>query len=209
MESKYDYRLKLTDEEESILQKAIELLKPFNNEEVSRMTTYFEEVDEDGDCLEDLDAEYDCCNNDVCIISMSSNLKNEYPEKNISHRFYHNDGDHERIERCQICNKPLNEGMTWISSEFDHYDENKPSYEDIKNYSNISFDLTAVFQSFPSNDEEVSDYALHQKTLGNKEPLISQIKRIDNFKNRVLGLAEHVILIINNSPIELKGASND
>lgn len=198
MESVWDYRLVLTDEERSTLNKAIELLRPFNTQTVSYYTAYFEEVDEDGDCVEDLGSEYDCCDDDTCISEMLQKVKLEYPGININHRLTDNSCDHERIDRCQVCDKPLNEWLTYIRSEFDHYNEHKPSFSDIQDQdnSNAAFDLISIFQSFPSNDEVVSQYELHQKMIGNKEPFDRKMKSIEDFKNSVIGLSNHVINVL-------------
>lgn len=192
MENSWDYRLQLTDEEEAIKDKVLELLYPLNDESASHMTAYFEEVDEDGDQIEELGTEYDVCDDDNCINDMLENLKLSYPDKKIDYRLYHNDGDHENIKRCHQCGKPLNEFLTWIKQELDYF-ENNMTIEDIKSN---AFDLIAVFQSFPSIDYEVSGYDLNQKMLGNNEPIEGTLKRQKGFKEKVIGLMSHVIKMI-------------
>lgn len=189
MGNSWDYRIQLTDEEESIKDKVLELLYPLNEESTSRMTAYFEEVDEDGDQIEELGTEYDVCDDDECINDMLVNLKLSYPDKKIDYRLYHNNGDHENIERCHQCGKPLNEFLTWVKWEFDYIEDNM-TIEDIKSN---TFDLIAVFQSFPSIDYEVSGYDLNQKMLGNNEPIERTLKNQKEFKDKVMGLMNHVI----------------
>lgn len=193
METTRDYRLTLTEEEESIKEKVLTLLNSFESEPASRMTTYFVEVDEDGDQIEEMGTEYDVCDDDTCIKNMAETLSSEYPDKLIDNVFTHNNGDHESIERCNQCGKPLNEFMTWISMELDHYLQNRPTFESLNKYPSEVFDLIAIFQSFPSIDEEMGQYQLHQKMLGNTEPFESKIKRQREFKESVIGLMKHVI----------------
>lgn len=189
MGTSWDYRLQLTDEEEATKDRVLELLYPLNDESSSRMTAYFEEVDEDGYQIEELGTEYDVCDDDECINYMLENLKLSYPDKKIDYRLYHNDGDHENIERCHKCGKPLNEFLKWIKWELDYIEDNM-SIEDIKSN---AFDLIAVFQSFPSIDYEVSPYALNQKMLGNNEPIERTLKNQKEFKDKVIGIMTYVI----------------
>lgn len=193
MKNTWDYRLTLTEEEKSIKEKVLTLLDSFESESVSRMTTYFVEVDDDGDQIEELGTEYDVCDDDICIEGMKADLKLNYPNTKIDHVYNYNDGDHENIERCHQCGKPLNEYMTWISMEIDHYLQDKPTFERLNKYPSEVFDLVAIFQSFPSIDEEMGQYQLHQKMLGNTEPFESKIKQQQEFKESVIGLIKHVI----------------
>lgn len=193
METIYDYRIILTDEQRSILDEAIELLRPFNKEDVCHEIAYYESVDEDGDKTDDLDLiEYDTCNNDTCVLATLFELQQEHPKFIIKEWYMDNNSDHENIGSCYRCGRPLNEFLTWIKQEFDHHTENSMKKEDLIE-SRTAFDVIAMLQSFPSADYSVSEYDLHQKKLGNPIPLQKSIVRQTDFVNSVIDFARNVI----------------
>jgi len=193
MKTAYDYRIILTEHQEAILEQAIELLRPYNKEEVSHEIAYFESVDTDGDKSDDLDLiEYDTCNNDSCVLATLSELQQKYPEYKIKEWYMDNNGDHDSIDSCYRCGRPLNEFMTWIRQEFEHHQEHSLTKNDLTE-SRTAFDIIAMLQSFPSNDYEIGGYAIKQNQLGNQVPLQESIKRRDEFINQVMAFAENII----------------
>lgn len=174
----------LQEFEEAIFEKAIQLLEPYNKESIAHMYAYYEEQDEDGDCLEDYGSDHDTCNLTVCIDSKLAELKLEYPNKNIEYRISSKDGDNECIDHCAVCGCPLNEFMTWVKSEFEHHVEHNRTVDDFKN-SSIAFDLIAMFQSMPSMDEEPSPHCIATK--------LDPYKDQRDFYAEVVKYAQHVI----------------
>lgn len=193
METTYDYRKKLTEEQKKIIDKAIELLTPYNKEKVSHEIAYFESVDEDGDKTDDLDLmEYDTCNNDSCVLAVLDELRNEYPKIKIREWYMDNNGDHENIGSCYMCGRPLNEFLTWIGQEFEHHKTESTKKSDFIE-SRTAFDIIAILQSFPSIDHEIREYHIHQKKLGNPIPLQQELGRQTHFVNEVIDYAKNII----------------
>jgi len=178
----YYFCEEFTEEFKEYIEKTLEKLEPgYKKSQVSYYTYYF--LKEDGD---EISGEYDCCDNDECINKTREELEKEYP--NLQTMYYDNDGDHENIERCYQCNKPLNEHLTWIEYELDHYHEylNDPIPK------NEQFDLYCILQSIPSCDCSISEYVKHQLKLGNKDPLNESIKETKEFYQKVKELIDKI-----------------
>src|ERR1700748_178934 len=146
----YDYRLILTDKQNEILEKAIDLLEPYDKENVSYDLYYFVDKDENDNEIGDLDLiEYDCCGNIECMEKTLKELKEEYSDHIIDYYNTDNNSDHERIDSCYCCGRPLNGSLTWIKYELEHWLENAILKEHIS--SRDAFDLRVMLQSMPSN----------------------------------------------------------
>lgn len=144
----------LTKKQQAIIDKAVELLLPYSNESVSTWTGYFEEQNEDGDCIGDHDfRDYDTCDNDDCLKQNHTILKAEYPGLNIQYRWYSNDGDHDKFEICSVCGRPLNEFLTWIGDEIDNHIEYSRTKENLTD-SMTAFEISGCFVSMNWNADE-------------------------------------------------------
>lgn len=145
-----------------IMEKAIELLTPFNKEELDHDICYYQEQDEHEDCVEEFSSEHDTCSNRKCVNEQLEHLKSEYPNKNIAHVWMNNNGDHESFGRCAICDTRLNEWLTWAREEVEHHLEYTTTLNDFKSSTN-SFELIAIFQSMPTNDYQPSNWCKANK----------------------------------------------
>lgn len=204
MKNEYDYRIILTDEQQTILETAINLLEPFDKENISYGGYFFEDVDEDGNHIADLELmDYDTCNNFECSEKALHEIEKEYPTHNIRRWSWDNDGDHENIETCSQCDRPLNGSLTWIKYEFEHHQEYSTNYLSMTDSRN-AFDIRVMLQSFPSNDHSVGMYAIHQESLGNPGPIKTALKYQSDFTNEVIEFAKLVIDTITNYKIEIK-----
>ncbi len=140
--------MELSDKQQKIRDLAISLLSPYDKEDVSNYTHYFERSEGDG-----YDSDRDTCDKDECVDKSKKNIRLDYGNfAPIIEVYYSNDGDHENIERCCICERPLNSSLTWISQEFEYYRDNFPSKKYLKD-SRTAFDLKVIFESIPSIDE--------------------------------------------------------
>lgn len=128
-----------TDIQREILNKAIELLSPFNKENVSDLTYWFEDKEEN-------DFGLTACNDPKCISEAIKDLRRNLPKHTrITTRYYANDGDHERFERCEICYRPLHRYLTWLNDEFEYFEkEAKPEQ---LTESHNAFELIGIFES--------------------------------------------------------------
>lgn len=173
----------LTDKQQSILDKAIELLSPFSKETVSPYTTYFEHQDKNGDCINAL-SDYDICDDDKCFDKTFQELKKAYPRKKIGFATYSNDGDHERFGKCYQCGSYLNEFLTWIGEEIDHHIENTKTKDDLI----ISaFEITGCLYSMRWNSDE------RMSTWTKNNDFDEGIKRQKDFIKKVVDYATHII----------------
>ena len=171
-------RYKLTTKEEIIIKKAKELLyKKFDCKTPQRLQYFIFENDEDVDL-----SEYQICEDDKCLKQARKELnqlkkKGEYPfnEKSkgwITHKYSHNFFDHENIEYCSICEKPLNNYLTWIRNEFRYFYEEydveigKSDIDIIKKVINSDyFYLYVIFNSMPSCDFQRDENYDREKEL--------------------------------------------
>lgn len=186
--------IQLSKRQQAIIKRAAKLLHPFNKEDVSCWTYYFEDQDEEGNPLNKLDfSEYDCCDNDKCIQDTLSELRKKYPKSIIESVQWANNGDHERIDNCYQCGRPLNSQLTWIRQELEHHECYSITKRDLK-HSRTAFDVICLLDAMPSADERISSYAIHQATYcGNSEPLFEQKKQQKEFVMRVVSYATLII----------------
>lgn len=177
----------LTEKQQSTLDKAIELLQPFNKELVSYNTYYFEDVDEDGERIGNHEfSEYDCCSSDDCIEKTLAELKENHPNEIIDYRGYLNDGDHERFERCYQCECYLNEFLTWIETELDWHIENTLTKDELISSTN-AFEISGCLYSMHWNADK--RMGTHQATYHHDEG----IKQQKDFIKKVVDYANHIV----------------
>jgi len=184
--------MQMTDKQTQCIKSAIELLKPFNKEDVSSGLVYFRKVKDQ----DELGSEYDCCDNEKCVKETLKYLRKKCKGSRFEDVYTLNDGDHDGIGRCFQCSRPLNEFMTWVQEELSHWEGTYLTKKRLWNSSN-SFDLIAMFESMPSMDESMSDYDKHQADIGNYEPWNDTIKDQRLLVKRVVNVAKRVIKNIN------------
>lgn len=183
-----DYSMKLTEGQKRIFERAIELLSPYNKEKVCYGAMYFTEKTEYGDEVGEL-----TCTDEKCIKKEKSNIRLSIGKgKRVFDIYTPNNGDHEKIERCSQCLRPLNSSLTWLHWELDYYIKQVRSKEKFTE-SETAFDLTVLFSSMPSCDKEITGYQKHQNEVGNPEFLKKGLKDQKKFIERVVRYAEHVI----------------
>lgn len=178
--------MQLSNQKQRILKRAIKLLTPYNKEDISQIKFYFEHDEED------LGSDYECCDQDKCLKKMRDRIKTEHPEwkGKLDERWTYNNGDHEDVERCQICFRPFNEFLTWVREPFCHHREYTVNRRELKKSHN-AFEVIAIFQSMPSIDERPSPWAMMNEP---KEAL----QREKDFANEVVAYAELVIKKLSN-----------
>lgn len=189
-------------EQRIILDKAIKLLNPFfkNDEGQQRQGWVYYFQKKDGD---EFGSEYDCCSSDSCIKKAKKEIREHYGKyTRITENSTITGNDCENIPRCCICEKPFEEYITYIDQEFDHYESNVPSYEDLVKYTSIPFDITAIFNSVPSCDNQISLYHKHQLSLGNEKPINDVIQRQKDLITRVVNYAILITNIIENHNVQ-------
>lgn len=172
----------LTDDFEKLLESAREKIEPFSKKEISQYTYYFKVKGEE------VSSEFDCCDDEKCIKQTKADIRKEYGKgTHVEEVYYDNDGDHESIEICCQCSKPLNEWLTWCNSEFEYLEENKPwTTEFLKEE---GFLIHSIFQSTPTMDCDISEYHKHQRG----EILEQALIRREEFFQRIGDLANSVI----------------
>lgn len=177
-----NYNVGLTDEFEEIIETAKEKIHPFAQQEVSGLTTYFRVKGED------VSSEYDTCDNQKCIDASKRNIREHYGKgTRVEECWTENDGDHDKIEICTVCSKPLNEYLTWCESELDHLEQNKPwNAEFLKEE---GFLILAILESMPTGDCKIDSYHI---TKGG-QVLENALQRREKFFQRILELAQAVI----------------
>jgi len=172
----------LTDEFQELIDLAEDKIKPFSNKEISQLVCYFEVKGED------VSSEFDCCDDEKCIKEAKKEIRKQYGKgAHIKACYSYNDGDHEDIETCSVCGKPLNEWLGWCQYELEYLEENKPwTAEFLKEQ---GFLIHCILQSTPTTDYAISDYAKHQ----GGEILQNALQDRENFFERVGQLAQAVI----------------
>ncbi|MFA7326293.1 MAG: hypothetical protein WC121_06480 [Candidatus Kapaibacterium sp.] len=176
-----DYSARFTDEFEKLIELAKEKIEPFSKKEISYWTYYFEINGED------VASEFDCCDDVKCIEQTKTEIKEQYGEDTqIEEVYYDNDGDHERIEICSQCGKPLNEWLTWCGDELKYIEENEWTADFLKEE---AFLIHCIFQSMPTCDNRISEYAKHQ----GGDVLTQAIENRELFFQRIGKLAQCVI----------------
>ncbi len=180
----------LSEKQKSIINQAIELLIPLaqaEEERLSRNTVYFKVKNEE------VSSEYDTCDDEKCIKESKKEIRKSYGKGiHIEENWSDNDGDHENIERCSICGRPLSNSLTWIEQELDHHEKNTITIEDLQDGCS-AFDVKIMLEAMPTCDHCISEYDLHQERIGNPKPLEQAKKRQEEFINRVINYAELVI----------------
>ena len=152
-------RYKLTEKEEIIIDKAVNCLNAKFDCESSEWIYYFEIKDEN------ISSEYNICYSKKCLKEQKKHINGLKKKKElgtdiekgwIKEVASSNDSDHEEILRCSVCEKPLNEFLTWIKYEFQYFQEcdidNDNSEALKKIINNNYFELFVIFQSMPSCD---------------------------------------------------------
>jgi len=174
----WNYLSHMTDEFRKLIENAYEKIEPFSKEEISRIVTYFRVKGEE---LSD----YDCCNNKKCIQSSKKAIRKEYGKgTHIEECSYINDSDHEEIERCSQCGRPLNEWLTWCSSELEYIEDGKPwTAEFLKDE---AFTIKCILQSCPTMDHKISTWAIINR-------LEEALKEREAFFQRIGELAQCII----------------
>ena len=187
-----DYSMKLSDEQQSVISKAIELLKPYDKEDCSFSLHFFREKNIDGGEIGE-----EVCDNKKCVKKYLKQLRSEIGKGKHIYVVYdhYNNGDHERIGSCASCGRPLNEQLTWIRHEFDYYESIVITKEDLTK-SRTAFDIRCILEAMPSIDYRVSDYDTHQHKLGNKTPLKESLQRQKDFVDNIVKFAALVIEIL-------------
>jgi hypothetical protein len=188
--------IRLTDEQERLLEKVIKLLEPFyeGDPKQERQSTVCYFTDENGD---ELGKEYDTCTCDDCIEASIKNIKETFgDEMPIETHFTLTGNDNEDIPRCSICGKPFEEGLTWIEHELEHFEQNKPTYSDMVEDSSIPYELVAIFNSVPSCDNRIDGYCKSQLAQGNEGPNLEVLKRQQHLIDRVVYYAVYIIYVI-------------
>lgn len=177
MRNPYDYRVILTEEQKQLLEQVVSALEKHVNKEPCGYVYY---VTIEGD---DMCSDYQTCDNEKCLSSVKKIVEKEYINKDIEFLCQDNNNDYGNLEKCSVCGHPLNEFLTWIRDEFEYHSENTILREDIIG---DAFDLKAIIQSYPSNDNTISQFAINESLIGNDNLLKEQIKRRDDFTNKVL-----------------------
>ncbi|GEM_PF-1791652 len=180
-----DYSIELTEEFEALIEKAKEKIEPFSHKEISRFTYYFRVRGEDVN-------EFDCCDDEKCIKSAKKEIRKQYGKgTHVEECYSDNDGDHESIEICTQCGKPLNEWLTWCNSELEFLEGNRPwSAEFLKEE---GFLINCILQSTPTMDCDISGYAKHQRG----EILQKELKSREDFFQRIILLTQSVNELLN------------
>jgi hypothetical protein len=177
-----DYRPGITEEFSQLIKLAKEKIEPFSYKEISRYTYYFKVKGEE------ISSEFDCCDDEKCIKEAKKAIRKQYGKNtHIEECYSDNDEDHESIEICSICGKPMNEYLTWCNSELEYLEENKPW--DAQFLADEGFVIGVILDSTPTMDCNISDYAKYQKG----ETLQKALQSREEFFQRIGKLAQSVI----------------
>lgn len=165
-------RYKLTEKEEESIVKAENCLNKKFNCESSQWMYYFEIKDEG------LSSEHDICYSKKCLKEQKKYLNGLKRKKELGADFEKgwikevsssNDSDHDDISRCSVCEKPLNEFLTWIRYEFQYFQDECNIDGDIDELKKIIndnyFELFVIFQSMPSCDFQRNENYEKEKEL--------------------------------------------
>jgi hypothetical protein len=180
--------MNINTNQKKIIARAIKLLEPYAAKEkrVSESTCYFIVR---GDEI----PEFDCCDDEKCVKQSLKNIVVEYGKDTEIETCYSRDyGDPDKIERCNICLRPLNEFMTWISEEFSHHRRYSVKRKDLTDPS-TAYDVKAMLGSIPSCDYSISVRAKHLADTGSHELLKKEQKFQDEFLDDVVDYAKIVI----------------
>lgn len=177
-----NYRPGLTEEFKKKIELAEEKIEPFSHKEISRYTYYFKVRGEE------ISSEFDCCDDENCIKEAKKAIREQYGKgTHIEECYWDNDGDHENIETCSVCGKPLNEYLTWCDSELQYLEENKPWNAQF--LADEGFVIGVILHSTPTMDDDISGYAKYQRG----EILQKALQSREEFFQRIGQLAQSVI----------------
>jgi hypothetical protein len=177
-----NYSAYFTDEFNELIESAREKIYTFVKESVSQYTVYFKVRGEE------VSNEYDCCDNEKCIKQSKADIRKQYGKGiHIEECWYYNDGDHDRIELCSQCSKPLNEWLTWCKEELEYLEEHKPW--DVEFLKDESFLIHCILQSSPTMDYRIYDYHIHQ----GGDILKKALKDREQFFQRIGELAKRIL----------------
>jgi hypothetical protein len=175
-----NYLTYFTKDFEKHIELARKKIEPFSKKEISQWTYYFEVKGEEVN-------DFDCCDDEKCIKASKKDIRVQYGKgTHVKEVYYANDGDHERIEICTQCFKPLNEWLTWCESELDYLEQDPFTPQSLKDE---GFLIHCILQSSPTHDYAISDYAKHQ----GGEALQRAFDSREMFFQRIGKLAEAVI----------------
>jgi len=177
-----DYNMKISEEQQVTLNKAIELLKKYDKQKVTDWIYYFVASDEN---REEISSEYDCCDNPECYEKTLKEIRKEIPA--CVYLYQDNNNDHENINYCYQCNTALNDSLTWVCWELDHIEESDFTKENLQD-SAAAFEFRVIFEAMPTCDCEISGY-----TKTHLEELPAALKRQSDFVTKVVGYAQKVI----------------
>jgi hypothetical protein len=177
-----DYSMKLTDDQRLTLKKAIELLSHYDKEDCSHALHFFRRKDVYGDEIGE-----EVCDNEKCVKAYLKHIYTVYDP--------YNNGDHESIDHCAICFRPLNEQLTWIGSEFEHHVEYSTTKEDLTE-SCVAFDVRCMLEAMPTIDHKIDTYHIHESQMGNDQPLKDALAHQKKFVDKVVAYAELVISVL-------------
>jgi len=174
------YSARFTDEFKKLIETARLKICSFSKEEISLYTYYFKVKGEE------VSSEFDCCDDQKCIRKTKADIRKQYGKgTHVEECYCDNDGEHESIETCWQCGKPLNEWLTWCNSELEYIEEYKWTPEFIKKE---GFLIHCIFQSSPTMDCSISNYS-KKDSYGLKRALESR----EQFFQRIGNLAQYII----------------
>ena len=171
----------LTGEFRELIESAKDKIESYSKKEISGNVTYFKVKDEE------VSSEFDCCDNEKCIKQAKSDIRKRYGKgTHVEECWCDNDVDHESIEICSQCGKPLNEWLTWCESELEYLEENKWTAEFLKDE---AFLIHCILHSSPTHDYSISGYAKYQKG----DILTKALESREQFFQRILELVRCII----------------
>ena len=175
----------ITEHQEKIIDLAKLVLAPYNKEVTPRHITYFEIQNNNEDCLQELDSEHDCCDDDDCEKTQLKSLRKEFKRK-IGSR-YDNSPNFDSFRECAVCFKPLNDSIDFSDDELSYHIENPRSKSVMKNSQN-AMQIIAVLNSFESSEYNISRYDKNDTTRFAQAILEqkNKIKRVVKFSKNII-----------------------
>jgi hypothetical protein len=155
------------------------------SDEVSDTIIYFMIDGED-------DAGCDCCTNPECIEQSIKDIRASYGDDvDIEQCATDNLGDHDSIEICTQCGRPLNIWLTWCEGVLEELEFNKPWTPEYLLKDEVFYVYAVLLSNTtgPTSDCEVSGYA---KSQGG-EILDKALQEREQFFQRVGQLAQAVL----------------
>lgn len=174
--------MQFSNAQQAVIDKAIELLEPLAKEkEISDGLYYF--LDKDGNDLGE-----QSCDDQQCVRKVLQRIRKNLPKySRVRVEYSANDGDHERIEICHNCYKPLNEFLTWVRDELETID----NLIDSKDKANLyAFDAYVILSEVPSADHRINNWD-NLKTREYKEKRQKKLAEdIVKFAKKIIGFYE-------------------